>query len=212
MARDYKNRVQPKDDAPKRRGHCLFWFLAGVLLGGFAMGLMWLKYDPALIRSAEVLRDKPVPKVDKAHRPPESSSIEFEFPDMLKEMKVFLDDDPEPPAALPPKPKPKVVKAEPPKREPPAATPPKPKPVAKTEHEAYELQLGSFRKVQDAERLKAKLAFLGIQTRIQKVTINGNKTFHRVRSGPYSSQQQMDDVRRVLSRNQVKSIVVRWKG
>ena len=49
--------------------------------------------------------------------------------------------------------------------------------------DSYVLQTGSFRIPEDAERMRAHLATLGIESRVQQVTID-NTDFHRVRVGP----------------------------
>jgi len=74
------------------------------------------------------------------------------------------------------------------------------------------LQLGAFKETNDLERLRARLALLGVETRVQKVIINNNETFHRLRAGPYRSQQDLDTVRRLLTRNNINSVIIRWKG
>ena len=55
---------------------------------------------------------------------------------------------------------------------------------------AYMLQVASYGQQTDAERLKAKLAFNGMQAGIQKVSIE-NKNYFRVRIGPYSDYGTM---------------------
>ncbi len=45
------------------------------------------------------------------------------------------------------------------------------RPVAK-DKSAYILQMGSFRKFADADRMKARLALIGIEAEIQRVSIN----------------------------------------
>lgn len=210
MTRDFKGRAQPKVKGRRQRS-CSIWFAAGALLGAFGVGLLWLQLDPALWRSGTGLADSgvPRPRVDEIDRPPPSNSLEFEFPDLLRDMTVPVPDaaEPAPPkqAAVPQAPRPKP----PPASRPPAA---KPKPVKAVEREAYLLQLGSFRKAADAEKLKARLAFMGVETRVQKVTINNKDTFHRVRSGPYRSKKELDEVRSMLTRNKIKSIAIKWRG
>lgn len=66
------------------------------------------------------------------------------------------------------------------------------KPVAKPG--AYVLQVGSFRNYADAERRKAELALHGIESRVQKVTIDNDQTWHRVRVGPID---RLGDVNRL---------------
>jgi len=228
VTKDFKERAHPNTKAKPKRCFCFVWLIAGALIGGFAVGLLWLRLDPALVRSGDGLAGTGIPRpaVDESQRPPPSDSLEFEFPDLLRDMVVPVPEDPppqqakaKPPAVVkqpPPKPaapKPTVTKAEPPK---PAAVKPAPKPsepsAKPTEREAYLLQLGSFRKSSDAENLKARLAMMGVVTRIQKVTINNNDTFHRVRSGPYRSKKELEEVRSMLRRNNIKTIVIKWKG
>ncbi|MCU7946697.1 MAG: SPOR domain-containing protein, partial [Candidatus Thiodiazotropha sp. (ex Cardiolucina cf. quadrata)] len=66
-------------------------------------------------------------------------------------------------------------------------------------------------KHQDADRLKARLALIGIEAEIQKVSINNRDTYHRVRSGPYNSQNQLNAVRRLANENSITSLVIKLK-
>ncbi len=49
----------------------------------------------------------------------------------------------------------------------------------------YFVQAGSFQNADDAEKLKAKLALVGMEASVQKADIPGRGVFHRVRLGPY---------------------------
>ena len=49
---------------------------------------------------------------------------------------------------------------------------------------SYLLQAGSFSAAADADRLKANLALLGIESHVQRVTLDGDDVFNRVRIGP----------------------------
>ena len=62
---------------------------------------------------------------------------------------------------------------------------------------SYVLQAGSFRISGDAERMRANLVALGIESRVQKVTIDASD-FHRVRIGPMSDLDELTGVRRRL--------------
>ena len=79
---------------------------------------------------------------------------------------------PEPPLAVRPPPRPE-----------PLPTPPAARPTA-PEGVAYRLQVGSFRDVADAERIKAELALQGVRAEIQPIDISGVVTY-RVRTGVY---------------------------
>ena len=62
-------------------------------------------------------------------------------------------------------------------------------PPAGISKEIYYLQAGSFQNEGDAEKLKAKLAFSGFEANIQTVTIPDKGVWHRVRLGPFNSNE-----------------------
>ncbi|MDD2914242.1 MAG: SPOR domain-containing protein [Gallionella sp.] len=69
--------------------------------------------------------------------------------------------------------------------------------------ESSYLQSGSFSSADDAEKLKARLAILGVEASIQTVTIPDKGVWHRVRSGPYKNTAEMDSARSLLKQNGV---------
>ncbi len=72
----------------------------------------------------------------------------------------------------------------------------------------YVLQAGSFSKLADADRMQASLALLGVETRIQRVTIDDDE-FHRVRVGPISDLMELNQIRRRLRDARVETILIR---
>ena len=70
------------------------------------------------------------------------------------------------------------------------------------------LQAGSFSSNDDADRMKAQLALLGIVSRIQKVTVD-DKAYHRVRVGPVNSLDELNAMRTQLRQAQIEVIVIR---
>lgn len=58
-----------------------------------------------------------------------------------------------------------------------------------TSKELYYVQAGSFQNKEDAEKLKAKLAFTGYEASIQDATIPDKGVWHRVRLGPYNGSE-----------------------
>lgn len=58
-----------------------------------------------------------------------------------------------------------------------------------TSKEMYYVQAGSFQNMEDAEKLKAKLAFTGYEASIQDATIPDKGVWHRVRLGPYNGSE-----------------------
>jgi cell division protein FtsN len=77
---------------------------------------------------------------------------------------------------------------------------------------AYEpqiLQAGSFSNVGDAEKLKAKLALLGVEANIQTATIPDKGVWYRVRLGPYKSADDINRASSFLKQNGVDSTPMR---
>jgi cell division protein FtsN len=68
--------------------------------------------------------------------------------------------------------------------------------------------VGSFRNQADAEQMKARLALLGSVATVQTVTVNG-ATWHRVRIGPFEGARKADEMRRMLSANQIETLVMK---
>ena len=66
------------------------------------------------------------------------------------------------------------------------------------------LQAGSFSTAQDADNQKAKLAFMGIEAVVQQVMIQ-DKTFYRVRVGPYTKIDELNKVRAELAKSGIEA-------
>ena len=74
-----------------------------------------------------------------------------------------------------------------------------------TAKDTYFLQAGSFSNADDADKLKAKLAMLGIEARVQIVTIPDKGVWHRVHVGPYKGREEMNNTLAVLKQNGVSA-------
>jgi len=72
----------------------------------------------------------------------------------------------------------------------------------------YVLQAGSFAKYSDADRRKAQLAMLGVESGIQKVTVD-EKVYHRVRVGPLDDLDDLQRLRQRLSGAKIDAVVLR---
>lgn len=81
-------------------------------------------------------------------------------------------------------------------------------PAAVARPGAYVLQAGSFSKFEDADRMKARLALLGLVSRIQKVTVD-DKEYHRVRIGPVADLDELNRTRDTLREARVEVMVIR---
>ncbi len=73
---------------------------------------------------------------------------------------------------------------------------------------SYILQVGAFQAFADAERVKAKLALMGVESRVQKVSLD-NQTWHRVRIGPVTDLDELNALRAKLQRAGVDMLIIR---
>lgn len=72
----------------------------------------------------------------------------------------------------------------------------------------YVLQAGSFGEFSDADRRRAQLALQGVESRIQKVTID-DRTYHRVRIGPTRDLDKLNRIRRRLKQANIDVLRIR---
>ncbi len=194
MPHDFKHRATTSGNEKKGPCRCNLWFFAGVLLGLFTAGLIWLKVNPALDgNTPRVSHHTPPPKPRPAEQAPKPR---FTFYDVLPEMEVVI---PREELKAPPKPKRAAAPKTPPKGNKSAAR-----------GVRFVLQLGAFRNAADAERLRAKAALVGVETEVQRISINGKNRYHRVRSKAYD-RAEADRLYARLIRNGIKPLVVKLK-
>ena len=72
----------------------------------------------------------------------------------------------------------------------------------------YVLQAGSFRAETDAEGRRATLALLGIQSTIQRVTIDTDE-YHRVRIGPTNDLDALNGIRTRLWDAEIEVLLIK---
>lgn len=73
----------------------------------------------------------------------------------------------------------------------------------------YVLQVGSFKRFEDADRAKARLALLGISATIQRVVINGQDVWFRVHVGPLSDSADIRAMRLRLIENDTDFLLLK---
>lgn len=77
--------------------------------------------------------------------------------------------------------------------------------------ETFYLQAGAFQKAADADNLKAKLAFMGLETTVMEGKSPDKGLIYRVRVGPYAKPDEMNRVRNQLAQNKIQATVVKIK-
>lgn len=73
---------------------------------------------------------------------------------------------------------------------------------------SYYLQAGAFRSASDAESVRARILMLGLPAEIQQTQIDGS-TINRVRVGPFTGIDAMNQARSQLGDEKIESSVVR---
>lgn len=218
MSRDYRRRT---DTRAKHSTPGWVLFLLGFIFGAFSVGYAWVKLGPEELRqlmtSKPAAVSKPDPKLadkekdrekdrekekekDKAGTVPKP---QFSFYTVLPEMEVLVSDEEVNRRAR----QPAIAVAQPA----PAAQAQTPPPPAPTQSESLLLQVAAFKKPEEADRMKAKLALLGVTSDVQSVSINNEAAFYRVRVGPFNNAAKLKDVRERLKANGYDSVVVRLK-
>lgn len=76
---------------------------------------------------------------------------------------------------------------------------------------SYLIQVGSFRNAADADSFKARVALLGIESKVQSVTIDNKDTWHRVLIGPIVGLDKAEAVKERLKKNNIDSFVLRTR-
>ena len=197
MSRDMKpRRNQPVKK--KAAGGTLIGMFIGLVLGvGMAAGVVWY------------LNKSPLPFVEKVQQPAKSNGKNGEptqplvlpgkLGDPIPEKRFqFYDILPGKADAVPDKaPKPDAKKEDVKKDE-------AKKEESKESKTPLFLQAGSFSTAQDADNQKAKLAFMGIEAVVQQVMVQ-EKTFYRVRVGPYIKIDELNKVRAELAKSGIEA-------
>lgn len=173
----------------RSRGRSLpgwLWLLTGLAIGLFVALIVFLQgrsEEPGPRREARV---EPAPKARAVQPEPEAPPAtrpRFDFYTILPELEVLVP-EPEPPPSAPDAPPPPVERPG-----------------------TYVLQAGSFKSFQEADRLKAQLALIGVESHIQTVTVDGD-TWHRVRVGPFERLDRLNAIRGRLREHDVQTMLL----
>lgn len=85
-------------------------------------------------------------------------------------------------------------------------------PPAARARNAYFLQAGAFQNAADADRMKAELALLGVEARVQTTTLPDKGIWHRVRVGPFSATEELNRARETLKQNGIDASLIKVGG
>ncbi len=203
MTRDYKPRSGKNDRRKGTPGWV--WLLAGLVLG-LAVALAAYKYHGNTpTRPVAAHLNLPDEQADEAAGPTAANSKpgksgkpigekplspptkpRFDFYTILPEMEVVVPD-----TEIKGRPKGGVPQVDQPG--------------------TYYLQAGAFRALDQADRLKAQLALLGLHAGIETVIVNKTEKWHRVRVGPYKNLDELNRARALLKENSMNAVLVKLK-
>ncbi|MBL1262122.1 SPOR domain-containing protein [Methylomicrobium sp. RS1] len=205
MSRDYKYRAQdPRESARSRRprqkdGLALWrWMLITSLIIGFVVFLFYLVSkgaqngtplqagNPSVTENtASGSTAKPEGKSTlKVEAVPEPKGPQFDFYTYLPKKEIVVPDHE-------------------------INTRMREERVGKAKAARYILQVGSYKDTAEADRLRAKLALMGIESRIERTKV-GNVTWHRVTLGPYTRMASVGVIRSRLRQNGIDTIVAEY--
>lgn len=206
MARDYSTRRKPAKRGkgraaakPKNQG-LPGWIqmLVGLTMGLLVAAGVYIYYKPV---ESHPIGERPLkqdaPEQDKQGAdglPPEEPS-RFAFYEMLPnyELVIQYEDEDEQPGETT---KPKTAET----------------PKTVDEPGRYIIQAGSFQRFEDADKRKAKLALLGVESEIERITIDNAKTWYRVRIGPMQDIERVNELLGRLREEGIETLLMRHRG
>ncbi|MBK1692247.1 SPOR domain-containing protein [Ectothiorhodospira mobilis] len=203
MATKRANQASRKNPPPEEKPPLpgWVWGAAGLAIGLFTALLVYLDANRPAPGTARERAVQEAPQNGSG----EGGQPRFDFYTLLPELEVAVPEQaPSPPPAPSrnaPRPDP-VQPAPDPGREPAA----RPEPPA-AEGTRFLIQAGAFQQAQQADRMRANLAMLGIEAHIQKVRVN-NDTWHRVRIGPFDNRDALERMRSRLAEHRIQTVTV----
>lgn len=189
--RDYKYRASRKGKKPVA---IWVWLLIGYLAGAGSIAFLCLQYGTGA-STAEWIGETPVSSAAKPAPEQQQRSVQepsFDFYNLLPDQEVVVPEE-------------ELSRSEP---RPPAE--PSRAPGSAQAKRRYMLQVSSMRSAREADALKAKLAFLGMQAQVSRAQIKG-VTWYRVRLGPYPTTTAMQQARKRLAASGYQSLPIALK-
>ena len=111
-----------------------------------------------------------------------TTATKFDFYTLLPEREVIVPDEP------------KEAKANP------------------AEATIYILQAGSFRTSEDADRLRAKLILMGLDAKVDAVTVDNGDQWYRVQVGPFKDRSHLARARSTLISEGIDTLLLKRKA
>ncbi|MCU7939716.1 MAG: SPOR domain-containing protein [gamma proteobacterium symbiont of Bathyaustriella thionipta] len=174
------------------------WIVIGILVGGFVIFLVYLDKIPTEGENQAESNQVQKKQASQTDKKPQQARHQFDFYTVLPDREVKVDN------ASDEKQRKKV-------------TPKAPKPTAQVvtnkqnSTSLYQLQVGAFKELTKADAMKARLAFIGVESNIQVIYSNGQKMY-RVRVGPSTDEQKINHIKKQLKAQNINTFVQKLSG
>jgi cell division protein FtsN len=208
MARDYKHRAQSQEARSRRRNSqdsgavgFIKWMLITAIIIAFVIFLVYLKspgfQKTAITQAAHTQLTIPATKVTKAEtdktpsadqesKEQKPQTPQFDFYTILPKKELIVPDH--------------EIK-----------TRTREEQIGKNKKASYVIQAGSSRDFKDADELKAKLALMGIESKVHKAKVE-SVIWYRVKIGPYSQMSSVNNIMSRLQKNGMKPVITEVDG
>jgi len=215
MSRDYAPRGggsrRPTRKTTRNRNSGVpgwIWMIAGLSFGLTVAAFVYIHQPaPAMNGHADDTAATGADDSDKGHRKDRKKSQALPLPPKEKERFTFYEILKNQEVVLPNE----AVKSSKPPSTPAPTNPATPPPANAGDGNtgSYIIQVASFRSQSEAEKQKAGLALLGVESRIESVTIDGKNTFYRVRIGPDSNWKHVQATMARLESSGIQALLVK---
>ena len=184
MTRDFAKKRPAAQGRPRRKSRApgWVWLFTGAVLGGFIVFLVNL----AKVELPEQAAPKELALPEASpEREPDTPKPRFDFYKLLRESETIA------PATQATDGSGAQQSAEP--------------------AQEFILQVGSFRRAQDADGLRAQLLLLNLDAYTEQVELRNQETWHRVMVGPFENHSRMSSARSTLVSNNYNALVLKRK-
>ena len=193
MARDYKYRASQNRKKPQQTSVAWWkWILIVILISLFVIFLVFLGNSAPETKSGKKTKSISVSKQTKKARPSpkhqnkKPKEPRFDFYTILPETEIIVPDYE-------------------------INTRSREEQFGKAKTSKYIIQAGSFRDYSEADKLRARLALMGIESRVEKAKV-GNVIWNRVKMGPYTRSSSVSVIKKRLKSNGIDVIVTEVKS
>lgn len=199
MAKDFAHKGNGNRQTAKRGMPGWVWLIVGIAIG-FVGAAGWYIAKPraeALV-NADTGKDKAAAAGKKKITIPPKGHSRFSFYELLPNYEVLI-----PKEVLKPSAKPAPAGSAAGTTTAPATGAAEAAPPGR-----YVIQVGAFKDRKEADQQRANLALLGVESRIETISIDNASPWYRVRVGPEKDQRKVESILSRLEENNIQATVM----